>query len=62
VRNPAALKEMKAVVPAIVGVIVFSFCTWRVHQDAVNRLKQPDRVDITVYGPDGTIIPPVFHR
>ena len=53
---------MKALMPTIVGVIVFSLCTWRVHQDAFNRLKQPDRVDITVYGPDGTIIPPVFHR
>jgi len=53
---------MKATVPVIIGVIVFSFCSWRVHLDAVNRLKKPDRVEITVYGPDGNIIPPIFHR
>jgi hypothetical protein len=53
---------MKAAVPAIAGLIVFSFCSWRVHQDAVNRLATPDRVEITVYGPDGKIIRPIFHR
>ena len=51
---------LKAVVPALVSLIVLSFCTWRVHQD--NRLKRPDRVDIVVYSPDGTIITPVLHR
>ncbi len=53
---------MKATVPVIIGVIVFSFCSWRVHLDAINRLKKPDRVEITVYGPDGNIILPIFHR
>ena len=53
---------MKATVPVVVGVIVFSFCSWRVHLEAVNRLKKPDRVEITVHDPDGKIIPPIFHR
>jgi hypothetical protein len=54
--------RLKATVPLVVGVIVFSFCSWRVHLEAVNRSKQPGRVEITVYGPDGKIITPIFHR
>jgi hypothetical protein len=53
---------MKAAVPVIVGLIVLSFCSWRVHQDAVNGLSKPDSVEITVYGPDGNIIRPISHR
>ena len=60
-RNPAgAGAVLKAAVPALVIMIVLLFCSWRVHQD--NRRKQPDRVDILVYSPDGTIITPVLHR
>lgn len=51
---------VKAAVPALVIMIVLTFCTWRVHQE--NRRKRPDRVDILVYSPDGTIITPVLHR
>jgi hypothetical protein len=53
---------MKASVPVVVGLIVFSICSWRVHQEAVNRLEKTDSVEITVYGPDGEIIRPIFHR
>ena len=53
---------MKATVPAMAILIVLSFCSWRVHEAAVNRLKKTDRVEITVYGPDGKIIPAVFRR
>ena len=53
---------MKATVPVMVGLIVLSFCSWRVHQDTVNRLKKMDSVEITVYVPDGKIIRPIFHR
>jgi hypothetical protein len=53
---------MKATVPVIVGLIVLSFCSWRVHQDLVNGLNQTDSVEITVYGPDGKIIRPISHR
>jgi len=53
---------MKAMVPVMVGFIVLSFCSWRVHQESVNRLKKRDSVEITVYGPDGNIIRPLFHR
>ena len=33
-----------------------------VRQEAVNRLKKMDTVEITVHGPDGKIIQPIFHR
>ena len=53
---------MKATVPVIVGLIVLSFCSWCVHQDAVIGLSKTDTVEITVYGPDGKIIRPISHR
>ncbi len=53
---------MKTMVPVTIGVIVLSFCSWRVHQEVVNRQKKPDRVEITVYGPGGEIIQPIYHR
>ena len=53
---------MRATVPLIVCLIVLSYCSWRVHQEAVNRLKKMDTVEITVHGPDGKIIQPIFHR
>ena len=53
---------MKATVPVMIGLIVLSMCSWRVHLDAVNRLKKTDSVEITVFGPDGQIIRPIFHR
>ncbi len=53
---------MKATVPVIVGLIVLLFSSWRLHRDAVNRLQKTDSVEITVYGPEGKIIPPLFHR
>jgi hypothetical protein len=56
------VRAMKASVPVVVGLIVFSICSWRVHQEAVNRLEKTDSVEITVYGPDGEIIRPIFHR
>ena len=63
VRNPAGrVRAMKATVPVIVSLIVLSFCSWRVHQDAVNALSKTDSVEITVYGPDGKIIRPISLR
>jgi hypothetical protein len=53
---------MKATVPAMIGLIVLSLCSWRVHLGIVNRLKKTDRVEITVFGPDGQIIRPILHR
>lgn len=45
---------MKATVPVMIGVGVFSFCCWRVHQNVVNRFKNTDTVEITLYGPDNS--------
>jgi hypothetical protein len=53
---------MKATVPVIVGLIIFSFCSWRLHQDAANGLRKMDSVEITVYGPEGKIIRPISRR
>jgi hypothetical protein len=46
----------------VVGLIVFSFCSWRIHQDAVNRPDKTEHVEITIYSPDGMIIRPISHR
>jgi hypothetical protein len=53
---------MKAMIPVIGGLIVFSFCSWRVHQDAFNRPNKTEHIEIIVYSPDGTIIRPIPHR
>ena len=53
---------MKAMIPVIGGLIVFSFCSWRVHQDAVNQPNKTEYIEIIVYSPDGTIIRPIPHR
>jgi len=53
---------MKATVPAIIGFLLLSFCSWRVHQDTVERRNGKDKVEIIVYNPDGVLIQPTTHR
>ena len=51
---------LKVVVgPAFVGLIVLSFCSWRIHQDAVKRMSHADRVEVVVFSPTGVIIQPI---
>lgn len=49
-------------IPVIGGLIVFSFCSWRVHQDRFNRSDKTEHIEIIVYSPDGIIIRPISHR
>jgi len=53
---------MKATGPPIVGLIVLSFCSWLVHQDAVKRSNKTDSVEIIVYGSDGVMIRLSYRR
>jgi hypothetical protein len=51
---------VKAALPALVCFAGFLFCSWHVHRakNAATHYK----VEITVYGPDGKVIPAARHR
>jgi len=53
---------LKVTVPAILGLIALSFCSWRIHQDAAKGMNKTDSVEIIVYSPTGVIIQPTSRR
>jgi hypothetical protein len=50
---------VKSLIPVLGCVIGLCYCTWRIHQ---NKYAVHFRVEITVHGPDGRVIPAIAHR
>jgi hypothetical protein len=54
------MADVKAALPAFLCFAGFLFCAWQVHRS--RSVAAHYKVEITVYGPDGKIIPPARHR
>jgi hypothetical protein len=54
---------MKANVPAFLCLIVLLHCCWVIyHRDSERLAESKYKVEITVYGPDGKVIPAIRPR
>jgi hypothetical protein len=51
---------VKAALPAFLCFAGFLFCSWQVHRS--RNVAARYKVEITVYGPDGKVIPAARHR
>jgi hypothetical protein len=55
-----AVREMKAILPAIFGLATLLCCCWNLYRKNIDFLpNQKDKVEVTVIGPDGQVIRPV---
>jgi hypothetical protein len=51
---------MKAIIPCFLALVVLLHCCWMIHRIRTDFLfDKKFRVEITVYGPDGNVIPAI---
>jgi hypothetical protein len=51
---------MKAIVPCFLCLVVLLHCCWTIHRAQTDFLfNKKFHVEITVYGPDGNVIPAI---